>query len=85
MYLRILELFILRTLFNKNEYNFKSKEFNSFKFIIIVILIGNFIFTIYLISSLIRIYHVIEQTCPQILRLSPTINWNYIPSNLFLI
>ena len=39
MYFKILELFILKTLFNKGEYNITSKEFNPIKFFIILLLV----------------------------------------------
>lgn len=67
MYLKILEAFILKTLFNKGEYNIGSKEFNPIKFFTIIVLVLNVIFTFYLLGQLSKVYDVIQAKCPQIL------------------
>lgn len=67
MYFKLLEVFILKTLFNKGEYNFASKEFNPIKFFTILLLVGNAVFTIYLLTQFSKVHDIIEKKCPQIL------------------
>lgn len=67
MYFKLLEMFILRTIFNKDEYIFTSKNFNPIKFFIVLILFSNIFFTIYLLNQLHELYNIIQKTCPQIL------------------
>lgn len=66
MYFKILEMFILKTLFNKGEYNFTSKNFNPIKFFIIIALVLNVFFTIYLLIQFGKVYDIVQKTCPQI-------------------
>jgi len=79
MYFRLLEIFILRTLFAKDEYNFTSKAFNPIKLFIILILVGNLIFTIYLLNRLHTIHHIIYERCPELLSLTPEVVPNTPP------
>lgn len=67
MYFKILEIFILKTLFSKGEYNITNKNFNPIKFIIVLFLVGNFIFTIYLLNKISTIYDHVARDCPVIL------------------
>ena len=66
MYFRLLELFLLRTLFNRGEYDIKSKYFNPVKFIFINILLLSFVFNIYLIAKMSSIYDRLLYICPNI-------------------
>ena len=66
MYFKILEAFILKTLFNKGEYNITSKEFNPIKFFTILLLVANVFFTGYLLVQLNKVHGVIQEKCPQI-------------------
>lgn len=66
MYFKILEAFILKTLFNKGEYNITSKEFNPIKFFTIILLVANVFFTGYLMVQLNKVHDVIQERCPQI-------------------
>ena len=66
MYFKLLEVFILKTMFNKGEYNFASKDFNPIKFFTILILFVNVIFTVYLLVQFSKVHDVIQKTCPQI-------------------
>lgn len=66
MYFKILEAFILKTLFNKGEYNFTSKEFNPIKFFTILLLVVNVGFTFYLLNQMSKVHDVIQEKCPQI-------------------
>lgn len=66
MYFKILEIFILKTLFHKGEYNFASKEFNPIKFFTISLLFANVIFTFYLLVQFNKLHEIIEKSCPQI-------------------
>lgn len=66
MFFKLLEVFILRILFNKNEYNIKSKEFNPIKLFIILILLFNAIFSIYLIIKVNDFYMESIEVCPQL-------------------
>jgi len=65
-YFKLVELFILRTLFNKDEYNYNSKYFNPFKILIIFILLISPIFSIYIYIKLSDVYVIIENYCPNL-------------------
>ena len=67
MYFKILELFILKTLFNKGEYNITSKEFNPIKFFIILLLVANVFFTVYLLYKLSYLYELLAKECPAVI------------------
>lgn len=67
MYFKLLEVFILKTLFAKGEYNFTSKEFNPIKFFTILLLVGNAVFTVYLLNQLSKVHDIIQKKCPQVL------------------
>ncbi len=64
LYLKLLETFILRVLFTKDEYNFKSKNFSPLKVTMIAFLLfctsGFFV----MIHQTSHAYSVIESTCP---------------------
>lgn len=65
-YVKILEVFLLQILFNKDEYNFNSHKFNPLK-ILVVIALGTFpITTLYLYSKLSDAYVIIEYYCPNL-------------------
>ena len=66
MYFKILEIFILKTLFNSGEYNITSKDFKPIKFIIISFLVSNVFFTFFLLSKLSHIHEHIEKNCPSV-------------------
>lgn len=68
MYFRILELFLLRTFFNKDEYNFNSKFFNPLKIVFVIIMVTGFASSIYLYTKLSKVYTVIEIYCPELAR-----------------
>jgi uncharacterized protein YacL len=65
-YFTALQIFITSILFNKSEFNFKSKNFNPVKIVIIIALLINLWFTLYLLNTLNRVHNKIEQVCPQI-------------------
>lgn len=65
-YFTALQIFITSILFNKSEFNFKSKSFNPVKIVIIIALLINLWFTLYLLNTLNRVHNKIEQVCPQI-------------------
>ena len=67
MYFKILEAFLLKTLFSRNEYNITSKDFNPLKIVIVCVLLANVFFSGYLLIKIVRIYKVIQTSCPQIL------------------
>lgn len=67
MYFKLLELFILKTLFRKGEYNITSKEFNPIKFFTILLLTLNVFFTIYLMTQLSKVHDIITKECPQVI------------------
>lgn len=64
MYFKLLELFVLKVLFNKDEYKPTSKNFNPLRFVMITLLLANVPFTIYILTKLNRIYVQIETVCP---------------------
>ena len=66
IYFKLLELFILRTLFNKDEYNFKSKFFNPIKLFSVGLLFIGFLFSFFLLNKLSDAYLVIKLHCPNI-------------------
>ena len=67
MYLKLLEVFILKTLFHKGEYNITSKDFNPIKVFSIFFLVGNVFFTIYLLGQFSKVHDIIQKQCPNIL------------------
>lgn len=70
MYFKLLELFLLRTLFTRGEYDIKNKNFNPVKFIFINVLLFSFVFNIYLIGKMSSIYDRLLYTCPNIAKTS---------------
>lgn len=60
-------MFILKTLFNKGEYNIKSKNFNPIKFFTILLLVMNVPFSVYLIIKINKIYLLINSECPTLI------------------
>ena len=66
-YFKILEAFLLRTLFSQGEYNLKSKNFNPLKLVVIFILLANVGFTVYLLNQIAHIYELVKHSCPAIL------------------
>lgn len=67
MYLKILEGFLLKILFNRDEYNITSKHFNPVKFIAIMLLVLNVPLTIFLVVKFNKFYLMVEQMCPKLL------------------
>lgn len=67
MYFKILELFILKILFAKGEYNITSKNFNPIKILTISFLVCNVFFNIFLLSKLSGLYIRVTNHCPDIL------------------
>lgn len=67
MYLKILEGFLLRILFNRGEYNIASKHFNPVKFTAIMLLVLNVPLTIFLMVKFNKFYLMVEQMCPKLL------------------
>jgi hypothetical protein len=72
MYFKILEIFILKTLFSKGEYNITSKNFNPIKFLTIMFLVFNFFFTLFLVSKISDMYEKVNKECPAILQQDET-------------
>lgn len=64
MYFKLLETFVLKVLFSKDEYNITSKNFNPIRFFVITILVLNVFFTMYLLSRLNHVYVKVEAMCP---------------------
>lgn len=64
MYFKLLETFVLKILFSKDEYNITSKNFNPVRFFAITVLVLNVFFTFYLLSRLNHVYVTLETTCP---------------------
>ncbi len=67
IYFKILEQFLLKILFTKDEYNISSKNFNPIRFFTILLLVSNVFFTVYLLSKISNIYSVVEAKCPGVL------------------
>lgn len=64
MYFKLLETFVLKILFNKDEYNITSKNFNPVRFFAISLLVLNVFFTVYLLSRLNHVYVKVDAMCP---------------------
>lgn len=64
MYFKLLETFVLKILFSKDEYNITSKNFNPIRFFVISLLVLNVFFTAYLLTRLNRVYVKVEAVCP---------------------
>ena len=65
-YLKILETFVLSVLMDKNEYNFFHKNFRPVKLLVILFLVSNLGFTVYLLTKLNRVYVVVAEYCPYV-------------------
>lgn len=66
-YFKILESFLLATLFSKNEYNANSKEFKPLKILVTIILVLNLFLTVYMFIHLSEVYVKVAKTCPAVL------------------
>lgn len=67
MYFKLLETFVLKILFSKDEYKISSKNFNPIRFFVIMMLVLNVPFTIYLLSRLNHVYVTVEAKCPAVI------------------
>jgi hypothetical protein len=67
IYIKLLEAFLLCSLFGKDEYNFKSKAFNPIKVFTILVLAINLIFTVVLVVKTNKVYTIVEKQCPNVL------------------
>lgn len=67
MYFKLLETFVLKTLFSKDEYNITSKNFNPIRFFAITLLVLNAVFTAYLLFRLNHVYDRVELACPGVI------------------
>lgn len=65
-YLKILETFVLSVLMDKTEYNFFHKNFRPVKLLVILFLVSNLGFTVYLLTKLNRVYVVVAEHCPTV-------------------
>lgn len=64
IFFKFLELFILKILFTKDEYNINSKNFNPLRFFTIIILCIICIFNFYLIIKVSNFYEKVYEQCP---------------------
>lgn len=62
----ILLKFIKGTFFREDDFNFKSKHFNPFRTILIILLIINFFFTLFLFGKINKLILVINKDCPSL-------------------
>lgn len=67
VYFRLLETFVLKILFSKDEYKISSKHFNPIRFFVIMVLVLNVPFTVYLLSRLNHVYVTVERMCPNVI------------------
>ena len=65
-YIKILEVFLLKTLFSKSEYDIRSKHFSPLKLVVVGFLIVCTIGFFVLFHQVSKAYHVIETQCPGI-------------------
>lgn len=66
-YFKILEVFILGVLMDKDEYNIFSKSFKPVKVVMVTLLWLNVIFSIYMVRTLIHVRAKIEAECAHII------------------
>lgn len=66
-YITALQMFIVSVLFDKNDYNFKHKNFKPLKVLVVFALLGNLWFTVYLLNTIHRIQQRVEKECPGLL------------------
>jgi hypothetical protein len=64
VYFKLLETFVLKILFSKDEYNITSKNFNPIRFFVISVLVLNVFFTVYLLTRLNHVYVKVQTFCP---------------------
>lgn len=64
VYLKLLETFLLRTIFNDGEYKITSKKFNPLKVIVVTILTSGFVLSIFLLYKINTIYDNVNRHCP---------------------
>lgn len=62
-FLKVFIKFVLGVLFYKDEYSIRSKYFNPLKTIIVLALVLNVFFTIYLFKTLISVHDKIDYVC----------------------
>lgn len=63
-YFKLLEQFLIRIMFSKDEYNIKSKHFNPIRVITVTLLIINLAFTVFLIYKSNHMYEYVLKVCP---------------------
>lgn len=59
----LIETFLLRVFFKKEEYDIKSKEFNVFKILLFTVMVTLSSASIYFIYKLIHLYNYINTNC----------------------
>lgn len=67
IYLKFLEKFLVSVLLSKEEYNINSKHFNPVRLIVVIFLVSNLGFSVYLITEIIHIHDEISVSCPAVL------------------
>ena len=67
-FIKFIEIFILKILFNKDEYKITSKNFNPIRVLIITILLFNVFISFYLIFKLNIIYNELNKECPEYIK-----------------
>lgn len=67
-FIKFIEIFILKILFNKDEYKINSKNFNPIRVFTIMILLFNVFFSFYLIFKLNIIYNELNKECPEYIK-----------------
>ena len=64
MYFKLLETFVLKILFARDEYNISSKNFNPVRLVLISLLVLNVPFSVYLLNKIEVLYTAIEKEYP---------------------
>lgn len=65
-YFRILEVFVLSVMFQKDELNFRHKNFKPLRVLFLMVVGLNFVFSIYVSVKLYHAHTAIVAKCPQI-------------------
>lgn len=63
-YFKILEVFVLSVLFQKDELNFRHKNFKPLRVLFLMVVALNFVFTGFLIKKLYTAHEAIRDSCP---------------------
>ena len=65
-YFKLLEVFVLSVMFQKDELNYRHRNFKPLRVLFLMVVAMNFFFTGFLIVKLYTAHEVITKVCPQL-------------------